>query len=401
VDPRTVVLADGSYRQIYGTWQAWQPATGGPGARGLSPYAATAVSKDGIHWTEEGALSVGYLVPVRLPDGRYRGYGYAKSPNAAEPLLSVPSAFISDDAKNWRPDTSAPLRMPEPNPNPCGPFYGVGDVVVLPDQTFRMYYNCSAGQANPGCNPAQGVCLEAYVIDSATSKDGLDWKKDLGARIDPRNGPEIPRDRSGNVIGPGDAKHPRVVALSDGSLKMFYWSSNRGLWSAISFDGLTWTSRQAEGIFGGDPDAILLSDGPLRLFVNGFLGLPQDFDGKTVGENQRIVSYVYGPVRYRVSIDSGVCTGSECAVKIEGSGPTVTLGAIGYSVEGDALHASNPRVFDLVTDPASPVKVEFGPSSGSPPFRARATLTFRNQVGTTVVLVANNGVTEELTPLTN
>jgi hypothetical protein len=264
-----------------------------------------------------------------------------------------------------------------------------------------MYYNCSAGQANPGCNPAQGVCLEAYVIDSATSKDGLDWKKDLGARIDPRNGPEIPRDRSGNVIGPGDAKHPRVVALSDGSLKMFYWSSNRGLWSAISFDGLTWTSRQAEGIFGGDPDAILLSDGPLRLFVNGFLGLPQDFDGKTVGENQRIVSYVYGPVRYRVSIDSGVCTGSECAVKIEGSGPTVTLGAIGYSVEGDALHASNPRVFDLVTDPASPVKVEFGPSSGSPPFRARATLTFRNQVGTTVILVANNGVTEELTPLTN
>jgi hypothetical protein len=57
------------------------------------------------------------------------------------------------------------------------------------------------------------------------------------------------------------------------------------------------------------------------------------------------------------------------------------------------------RVFDLVTNLTSPVKVEFSPSSGSPPFTARATMTLRNRIAFSIVLVANDGVTEELTPL--
>jgi hypothetical protein len=390
VDPRTVILPDGSYRQIYGTWRSWQPAPGGPGARGLDPYYATAVSKDGIHWTEEGQLDVGYLVPVRLPDGRYRGYG------------NNFSAYVSDDVRNWRPDKSGPTRPPEPNPNPCGRFYQVSDVVVLSDQTFRMYYNCDAGQANPDCNRAQGLCLDAYVIDSATSKDGLIWQKDPGVRIDPRDGPEFVRDRNGKVLIPGDASHPRVVTLSDGSLKMFYWSGAAEIWSATSIDGLTWTSRKYEGILGGDPDAVVLPDGRIRLFVNGFLGLPQDFDGKTVGENQRIVSYLFGPVPYEITIDPERAINGKVTAKIEGSGPAVTLSAIGYSVsvEGNnALTASNPRVFDLVSDPASPVRVQFSTSSGSPPFTLEATLTVRYGINTIVVLVANNGGTQTLRPL--
>jgi hypothetical protein len=401
VDPRTVVVADGSYRQIYGTWQGWQPTAGGPGARGLSPYAATAISKDGIHWTEEGALSVGYLVPVRLPDGRYRGYG------------NHSQAYLSSDAKTWT--LEGPVHYPEVGNPSCGTTSGpISDVIVLPDQTFRMYYTCIGGQAVPSCRPALGLCLSYSVIKSATSKDGLIWQMDPGVRIDPGSGPELLRDQSGNVILPGDADHPRVVVLPDGSLRMFYNGSD-GTWSATSVDGLTWTNRKYEGISGGDPDVIVLPDARLRLYVNGFLGLPMDFDGKTVGENQRIVTYVYGPVRYRVSIDpsrvfNGICIGCPgltaplpppeyVTVTIEGSGPLVTLSAIGYSVEGDALHASNPRVFDLVTNLTSPVKVEFSPSSGSPPFTARATMTLRNRIAFSIVLVANDGVTEELTPL--
>ena len=399
VDPRTVVLTDGSYRQIYGSWRSWQPITGGPGARGLDVYAATAVSKDGLHWTDEGKLDAGYLVPVRLLNGRYRGY----SDNL--------TAFVSDDARTWSLDTSGPVVPPEPV-GPC--HYSAGDVAVMPDQTLRYYYNCSAGQANPACQPALGFCLGVNVIDSATSKDGLVWQKDPGVRIDPRNGPEFLRDQGGNVVLPGDASHPRVVTVRDGSLEMFYWGGNE-TWSATSVDGLTWTNRKYEGVFGSDPDVIVLPDGRTRLFVNGFLGLPQDFDGKTLGENQRIVSYVYGPVRYRVSVDpdrvfNGICSGCPgltapvpppeyVNVKIEGSGPEVTLSAIGYSVEGDALHASNPRVIDLVTDPAGPVQVEFSPSSGSPPFTTRTTLTLRNRLGASIVLVANNGGSQELIPL--
>jgi hypothetical protein len=401
VDPRTVVLADGSYRQIYGTWQGWQPTAGGPGARGLSPYAATAVSNDGIHWTDEGTLNVGYIVPVRLPDGRYRGYGNGSR------------AYISNDARSWT--LEGPVRYPEVGNASCGRTSGpVSDVTVLPDETFRMYYTCIGGQAVPSCRPAFGLCLNYSVIKSATSKDGLTWRMDPGMRIDPAAGPELPRDQSGTVILPGDAEHPRVVTLPDGSLRMFYNGAD-GTWSATSVDGLTWANRKYEGVFGADPDVIVLPNGRLRLFVNGFLGLPHDFDGKTVGENQRIVSYVYGPVPFRVSIHpdrvfNGICTGcpgltaplpppEDVNVQIEGSGPEITLSAIGYSVEGDALHASNPRVFDLVTDPASPVKVEFTPSSGSPPFTARATMTLRNRIAVTIVLVASNGVTEELMAL--
>jgi hypothetical protein len=287
-------------------------------------------------------------------------------------------------------------------------------VIVLPDQTFRMYYTCIGGQAVPSCRPVFGLCLSYSVIKSATSKDGLTWQMDPGVRIDPASGPELPRDQNGTVILPGDADHPRVVILPDGSLKMFY-NGPDGTWSATSVDGLTWTKRKYEGIFGGDPDVLVLTDGRLRIYVNGFLGLPQDFDGKTVGENQRIVSYVYGPVRYLVNVDpnrvfNGICIGCPgltaplpppeyATVTIEGSGPVVSFSAIGYSVEGDALHASNPKVFDLVTDPSSPVKVEFSPSSGSPPFTAKATMTLRNRVAFGIVLVASNGVTEELTPL--
>lgn len=382
VDPRTVALADGGYRQIYGTWRSWQPGPGGPGARGIDPYAATAVSTDGLHWTEEGKLGVGYLVPVRLPDGRYRAYHNT-------------SAYISSDAKNWR--LEGPIRPPEASNPSCGRTSGlVSDVIVMPDQTFRVYYNCQVGEL---------FNLPVSVINSATSKDGLIWNKDAGVRIDPRTGAEILRSQNGNPIRAGTAEHPRVVTLPDGSLKMFYWSSNDGVWSATSVDGLTWTNRQPEGIFGGDPDAIVLPDGRLRLFVNGLLGFPGDFNANTIGERQRIVSYIYGPVRYRVSVHpdrvfNGVC--NQCpgltaplpppeyvTVKIEGSGPMVTLGAIGYS----------PSVSDLVTDPASPVQVEFSPLSGSPPFTALATIHLRQRAGTTIVLVANNGTTEELTPL--
>jgi hypothetical protein len=396
VDPRTMVLPDGSYRQIYSTQRSWQPdPLGGPGSHPVEPYAATAVSTDGIHWTQEGELGVGYLVPVRLAAGRYLGYGSTKGTPVGGIRVDRPSVFSSADGKNWK--LEGPLRHPDLSTPGCGLTSGlVSDVIVLPDQTLREYYDCTVGEL---------FNLPVSIIDSATSNDGITWQKDSGVRIDPRTGGEILRDKNGNPIRAGTAEHPRVVTLPDGSLKMFYWSDNDGIWSATSVDGLTWTSRQSEGILGGDPDVIVLPKGGLRLFVNGYLGFPQDFDGKTVGERQRIGSYIYGRVPYRVRIDpervfNGVC--QPCpgftapmpppeyvTITIEGAGPVVTLSAIGYL----------PLVYDLVTDPASPVQVEFRPSSGSPPFTARAIMTLRQRAGTRIVLVANNGVTQQEIPL--
>jgi hypothetical protein len=333
---------------------------------------------------------VPYLVPVRVADGRYRGY----SDNL--------TAYVSSDARTWSADKTGAVRLPEPV-GPC--HYSAGDLVVARDQTLRYYYNCYAGQANPACKPALGLCLGFDVIDSATSRDGLVWQKDAGVRIDPSNGPEFQRDQNGNVTLSGDAAHPRVVTLGDGSLKMFYWGGAAEIWSATSADGLLWTNRQYEGILGSDPDAIELPNGRLRLSVNGFLGFPEDFNGHSVGERQRIVSYVYGPVPYRVSVDPqrvfnglcGACPGftgqppppEQVNVKIEGSGPTVTLSAIGYSSSAS----------DLVNDPASPIRVQFNPTSGAPPFTAKATISLRDRVGTIIVLVASNAAAQVLTPL--
>ncbi|OLC56221.1 MAG: hypothetical protein AUH85_07255 [Chloroflexi bacterium 13_1_40CM_4_68_4] len=146
----------------------------------------------------------------------------------------------------------------------------------------------------------------------------------------------------------------------------------------------------------------MLSDGRLRLFVNGTVGLVRDFTGKTPGQNEsRMVSYVYGPAPYRVIVpepgpDCRPCPVAHFTVTVEGSGPPVTLGAVGYS-RADAR--------DLVRDAASPVKVEFSPSSGSPPFAVDATMTFapsaaqETMVVGVIVVVADNGAATEVVPL--
>src|SRR5438309_1828720 len=60
-DPRSVVLPDGSYRQIFSRFRSFDPSGHGSGA-----YYVTAISADGLHWSDEGECSIGYLLQVLL-----------------------------------------------------------------------------------------------------------------------------------------------------------------------------------------------------------------------------------------------------------------------------------------------------------------------------------------------
>ena len=382
VDARSVILPDGSYRQVFSRWRSFGPP---PAADGVDAYYVTAISKDGLHWTDEGESSLGYYIPVRLSDGTYRAFASGRL-----------TLYSSTDALTWKP--GGRISPPEAGNPKCGSTSGMfSDVIALPDGTLRAYYNCIV---------ATFFNIPATEVKSATSKDGLAWQIDPGVRINPLEGPEVRRSDDGHV-DTGAAEHPRVVRLPDGTLKMFYGSLNgSGLWSATSSDGLAWTNRHFEGVRGGDPDVIVLPGGRLRVFVNGTVGLPREFAGKTPGENwSRMVSYVYGPMNYRLAVPTLRTECSPCAlgapqhftVTIEGSGPLITLGAVGYD---------HTAAVDLVNGSDSRAKVAFKPSSGSPPFTADATIAFGvpdahqfDILAAGIVIVADDGDTTVVTAL--
>lgn len=395
VDNRSVVLPDGGYRQVFSRWRSFVP--GPDGLPGQDAYPVTAVSSDGVYWTDEGESPIGYYVPVRVADGSYRGFELNPSPAIA---------YTSTDAKSWK--ELGRVVPPELNNPSCNSESGLfSDVLALPDGTLRAYYNCTV---------AEYFNIRTSEILSATSKDGLTWQKDPGVRINPLDGPEVPRGPDGQVVGSGDAGHPRVFQLPDGTLKMFYNSLNLCcLWSASSVDGLIWTNRKPENVFGGDADVIVRSDGRLRVFVNGNLGLPSDFAGHSAGENwSRTVSYVYGPTGFKLDVPNSLPVTQPGApnhvtVSVAGSGRSVALGAFVYvGIGGTATYNMVAGSYEPVTYTANlaqqPAKVVFKPASGKPPFTAEADFTWGSYgsdfpISSDYLIVADDGSTKQVVPL--
>ena len=387
VDNRVVALPDGGYRQVFSRWRSFVP--GPDGLPGQDAHYVTAVSSDGVHWTDEGESPIGYYVPFRLSDGTYRAVALNPAPA---------KLYTSTDAKNWF--VAGTIVPPELNNPTCLSESGMfSDVLELPDGTLRAYYNCTVGTF---------FNIKASQILSATSKDGLNWHKDPGVRINPLDGPEIPRGPDGQVSRAGDAGHPRVFKLPDGTLKMFYHSLYVCcLWSATSVDGLNWTNRKPENVFGGDADVIVLPDSRVRVFVNGNLGLPADFAGHSAGENwSRTVSYIYGPTSYRLStsgqltVTPGQVAPAHLSVVVEGAGPSVKLDAAAYAgIGGVELH-------DLLNGAYTPVTVSFKPPVGKAPFTADATFTWTVDpleqdfiLAGGILIFADNGTTKQVVPV--
>ena len=103
------------------------------------------------------------------------------------------------------------------------------NVVRLPEGGFRMYYT--------GFGPGRTIDASCGYILSAVSKDGLNWSKEPGIRID---------------VHEPNAMHqvlcPDVIPLPDGRWRM-YFEARAGdrptsILSAVSTDGLQWEPEE-------------------------------------------------------------------------------------------------------------------------------------------------------------
>ncbi len=341
IDATTIVLPDGTYRQFYQTWREYKQGQGGIGG-----YEVVATSKDGLKWTDEGNAGWQFTKgrPFRLTDGRYRVY-------YGNPRFG---ALTSVDGKTWQTEPPSNLQSPDPACNSCD--YSSADVVILPDKSYRMFYNEEIKLPPPtsfGGGPPPANVLPLTIINSASSKDGLKWEKDPGVRINPLEGPE--QDVNAN--------HPRVVTLPDGTFKMFYWVAT-DTWSATSRDGLTWTNRQPANVFGGDPDILVTPDGQLRLFVNW-----RDEMLPGGPEVSPMWSYLWKPVSYLLYAPHWVSVPYNQAVTV----PLYVTGVAGTKVTLTTT-AFSGTLYDG-GDPSSPLKIELAPSSGTVPFTSQVKIS--------------------------
>jgi len=145
---------------------------------------------------------------------------------------------------------------------------------------------------------------------------------------------------------------------------MFYWTASKATWSATSRDGLTWTERKPENVFGSDPDILMLPDGRMRMFVNWR-------DDRLPGgpEVQKMWSYLWGPVPFLLSMPETI------RVR-QGQSGTATVqvsGIPGKAISFSATVFGN-GVFES-TDIAAPLKVELTPTSGTAPLTVRLNIS--------------------------
>ncbi len=204
------------------TWWMWyfggrlaeSPRAGFPMRPGL------ALSGDGLHWMRvegpyDGAMldvgkpgepdefMVGWPQVVQAPDGRFRMYYHTRAKNVFLPMLAV-----SDDGFRWQ-KRGALLQ-----PGERGSFDEAGAAtrtVFRHGGRWLMLY--------------EGVAPDLYRgIGLAESTDGIRWRKVRGSEP---NGSAFAHAPRGS--GLWDARGlgcPSVVALPDGSLRMYYIGSN-------------------------------------------------------------------------------------------------------------------------------------------------------------------------------
>jgi len=247
VSPSTIILSNGTYRMYY--------TEGGE--------IVSATSTDGVVWEKETGVrissggiydSVMAVNPcvILLPDGRYRIY-YDGYDGTYRRILSATSTdgitFTKDEGV--RIDTAA-----DEIDNGIA---SVPEVIKLADGTYRMYYVYDWYGANS--------------IRTATSTDSLTWTK------------EDPLNLEQNSVDPD------VIILSDGTYRMFYTYTPEGesprIVSAISSDGINWTKESGIRVAPGgtydsavvvDPDVVALANGSYRMYYAGSNTTEGDFD---------------------------------------------------------------------------------------------------------------------------
>tara|TARA_B100001123_G_C15327526_1_gene1030062 strand:- start:2576 stop:3601 length:1026 start_codon:yes stop_codon:yes gene_type:complete len=170
---------------------------------------------------------------VKLPDASYRMYytqmvprpGHPAGANDYDNVSTRILSATSTDGLSWTPEAGVRLT---PHQGGAGAWRVVSsEVVPTSDGRLRMYYECAPGtQSDPS------------TIRSAVSKDGLFWEME-----------------GGNRLASGDANYssPRILCLQDGRIRLYCHERGRGIISAISQEGLTFTEEEGTRISKGGP----------------------------------------------------------------------------------------------------------------------------------------------------
>ncbi|MAG34857.1 MAG: hypothetical protein CL878_01185 [Dehalococcoidia bacterium] len=276
--PNVIRLPGGGYRMYY---MGRGPERAVPEAVG---YVLSASSEDAITWVKDSGVRVDVFPPnasvrtlcpdvIPLPDGRYRMYFEAGSPDQPTVVLSAVSedglAFAVEpgirvgDAK-WSYGSPRCVYVQSGDSGEAAPMYRL----YHHKYTFPLVSGIDAGNE----------------IVSSISEDGLDFKREPGVRI----AQETSRETMAVYA-------PEVIRLGDGTYRMYYaaWTDeiSGGAFSATSQDGLDWvkdsgicvelgTSGTWDADMVSEPCIIGLRNGRARLFYEA-----RDDDG-----NCRILS---------------------------------------------------------------------------------------------------------------
>jgi hypothetical protein len=160
---------------------------------------------------------------IGLPSGTYRMY-YTDVLLEHYPLGSVVKSAISTDGLTWTRESGTRVGYGDGGETDHA---GSPEVVVLSDETYRMYY------ANTFYD--EGIDDYRTRFLSAVSTDGLLWTKEPGIRLD-----------YGGTYDSIRMEHIDIVKLPAGKYRMYYSGydgTHYRILSAITADGLVWTKE--------------------------------------------------------------------------------------------------------------------------------------------------------------
>lgn len=168
----------------------------------------SATSSDGLNWQVEGqrlALEekcsdfVSVPSAVALPDGRVRLYFVCNAINSAM------ASAISNDGLNFEFEGILLEKAVDP------------DVHLLPDGTYRLFYTLWE-------ESDIGEPVMPTIIDTATSKDGMNWDVEGMVAV-------------ADDFGLEGLVDPSALSLGDGSYRIYAWDAsdedNQGIVSAV------------------------------------------------------------------------------------------------------------------------------------------------------------------------
>ncbi len=237
--------------------------------------------KAGERWQEEKLVIPGTYCDadvVRLDDGRLRVY-YSLEPEVPDFEGQVLSA-VSDDGINWTEEEGTRLKWATFSsvirlPGAQAPEMPSGETA-----RWRMYFQGSPAEAGPGS--------ESGIV-SAISADGLDWVIEDGFRIEAGQQGEYDTENvaAPTVVRLADDTYLMVYRGSAGENRFGKTNPFSGkpapidyLISATSPDGLNWTpgsvvvdSRNEEMRDQIDGPELVISNGAIKLYCNSYEGV--------------------------------------------------------------------------------------------------------------------------------